>query len=207
MHWVLARSPALEPADAGYAGSIRQLEPTPENAAIGEKTLADLKAVGATVTDTEGMYGRRELVTADHRTRAASNLYQHLALENERAAYPRTNNDVNGEPLVGGKRHVMTFPKDVPLNEGGFWSVTAYVAQTKQFVPNREKRYRIAGRTAVRNLDGSVTIHFGGERGDAANWLPLPQGGREWYLLVRHYEGRPEVVDGVWPVPAVTPVD
>jgi hypothetical protein len=207
MRWVLDHSPALDPADSEYAAFIRQLEPTPENAAIGERTLTDLKAFGTTITDTKGMYGRRDRITVDHRTRAASNLYQHLALENERAAYPRVGTDADGRPLTGDGRYVMTFPRNVPLNEGGFWSVTVYDAGTKQFVPNEAKLYRVAGKVAVRDPDGGVTIRFGGERGEAANWLPLPARGRGWYLLVRLYEGGPEIVDGTWPIPAVTRTD
>ncbi len=37
----------------------------------------------------------------DHRTRSASDLYYHLTLENERAAYPKISTDADGRPLIG----------------------------------------------------------------------------------------------------------
>ena len=205
MQWVLDHSPALDPVDRKYADFIRKLKPTPENQAIGAKTLADLQGCAETIKETKGMYGRRDRITVDHRTRAASNLYTHLALEIERAAYPRLGVDTDGKPLVGDRQYTMTMPKDIPLNKGGFWSVTVYDNETKQFVPNDNKLYRIADKTAVRNADGGVTIHFGGRRGADKNWLPLPTNGHQWYVLIRLYEGNKEIVEGTWAVPKIVP--
>ena len=200
MHWVLEHSPALDPADKEIADFIRNLEPTPENAEIGKKTLAELLEYGNTLTSTIGMYGKRSRIKVDHRTRAASNRYQHLALENERAAYPKISTDADGKPLIGSKQYTFTMPKDKPVNDLGFWSLTVYETATKQFVPNDAKLYRILDETSVANGDSSVTIVLGGERGDAKNWLPLPKDGGEWYALLRLYEGKEDVVKGTWPV-------
>ena len=100
------------------------------------------------------MYGKRENITVDHRTRAASNLYQHLALENERAAYPKISEDADGNPLVGSKRYTFTMLAESPVTDLGFWSLTVYVTETKQFVPNDEKRYRISDSIGEPNADG-----------------------------------------------------
>ncbi len=201
MQWVIEHSPALDPADKEIADFIRNLQPTPENAEIGKKTMAGLLKYGNTLTSTMGMYGKRSQITVDHRTRAASNRYQHLALENERAAYPKISTDADGKPLIGSKQYTFSMPKDKPINDLGFWSLTVYETATKQFVPNDAKLYRILDETSVANGDGSVTIVLGGERGDAKNWLPLPKDGSEWYALLRLYEGKEDVVKGTWPVP------
>ena len=201
MHWVLEHSPALDAADKEIADFIRNLAPTPENEEIGKKTLAELLEYGNTLTSSMGMYGKRSLIEVDHRTRAASNRYQHLALENERAAYPKISTDADGETLVGSKQYTFTMPKENPVNDLGFWSLTVYETATKQFVPNDDKLYRIPDETAVANGDGSITIVLGGERSAAKNWLPLPEDGGEWYALLRLYEGKEDVVNGTWPVP------
>jgi hypothetical protein len=56
--------------------------------------------------------------------------------------------------------------------------------------------------TAVRNDDGSVTIHFGGDD-DRPNLLPIVEG---WNYTVRLYRPRPEILDGSWTFPAIEPV-
>ncbi|MDJ0798537.1 MAG: DUF1254 domain-containing protein [Calothrix sp. MO_167.B12] len=206
IQWILEHSPALDTVDKDIADFIQTLTPSPENQQIGETTRTELLDYGNTITDTKGMYGKRENITVDHRTRAASNLYQHLALENERAAYPKISTDDYGNTLVGSKGYTFTMPAESPVTDLGFWSLTVYVTETKQFVPNDEKRYRISDTIGVPNEDRTVTITIGGVEGEAKNWLPLTNDDKEWYALLRLYEGKPEVVDGTWLVPPIVKV-
>ncbi len=204
MQWILAHSPALDPADKEMADYINTLTPDDTNQQIAAQTHVELLKIGNNLPDTRGMYGKRENITVGQRTRAAANLYGHFALENERAAYPKMSKDSNGNDLIGSKRYTFTMPAESPVNPPhGFWSLTVYLLDTKQFVPNAEKLYRISDSTGVPNDDGTVTITLGGERGDAKNWLPLTNDNQKLYAMLRLYEGIPEVVDGTWEVPPI----
>ena len=51
--------------------------------------------------------------------------------------------------------------RDVPVD--GFWSISVYNADGF-FEPNDRSAYSVNNLTATPNADGSVTVHFGGER-------------------------------------------
>jgi hypothetical protein len=90
--------------------------------------------------------------------------------------------------------------KDVPVD--AFWSISVYNAQG-YFEPNKENAYSFNNITAKKGDDGSVTIQFGGAKGDAPNWLPITPG---WNYTVRLYRPRKEILDGVWKFPEPQPV-
>jgi len=74
-------------------------------------------------------------------------------------------------------------------------------------VANPLDRYSIGDRTAglEKDSDGGLTIHLQAEspgRGKDANWLPCPKAD-EWFLVLRMYRPRPEVIDAKWKCPAV----
>jgi hypothetical protein len=54
----------------------------------------------------------------------------------------------------------------------------------------------------ARDRDGSITIRFGGSS-DHPNYLPTMEG---WNYMVRLYRPPPEILNGTWIFPAVTPV-
>jgi hypothetical protein len=86
--------------------------------------------------------------------------------------------------------------RDVPVD--GFWSISAYNAEWF-FEPNDRNAYNV---TAVADDDGSVTVDFGGCEDDRPNCLPLTDG---WNYTVRMYRPRPEILDGSWTLPEITP--
>src|SRR5699024_9438997 len=80
-----------------------------------------------------------------------------------------------------------------------FWSVTVYDRATRGLVPNPLERYAV--NTLTEGLrprsDGSLLLHLDHEPGpEDADWLPIPQA--PFYLVLRAYLGRREVVDGTW---------
>ncbi len=85
-----------------------------------------------------------------------------------------------------------------------FWSVTLYDAETTAMYANPLERYSIGDRTEGLkfNDDGSLTLTIGhGEPVKKSNWLPAPE--RAFYLILRLYAAKPEVLAGKWTPPPV----
>jgi hypothetical protein len=70
------------------------------------------------------------------------------------------------------------------------------------FEKNSRNAYTVNNVTAQPNSDGSVTIHFGGDK-TAPNYLPIMPG---WNYTVRMYRPRQELLDGAWKFPEAQPV-
>ncbi len=110
----------------------------------------------------------------------------------------------NVEPGLPFGQYRLTV-RDVPVD--AFWSLSLYNADG-YFEPNEVGRYNVNSVTAVHDADGAITIHFGpidsGDvPGDVPNLLPIMEG---WNYLIRYYRPRPEILDGTWRFPTVTPV-
>jgi hypothetical protein len=140
----------------------------------------------------------------DYLTRAAISLRNIYPNAPDHAIYGSANRDLDGEPLTGKNRYELRFEagKFPPVN--WFWSVTLYDAETTAMVPNPLERYSIGDRTAGLKLDddGSLTLTIGhAEPEDKANWLPAPEGA--FYLIIRLYGAKPEVMAGQWTPPPV----
>ena len=95
--------------------------------------------------------------------------------------------------------HELTLA-NVPVD--GFWSVSVYNAKGF-FEPNARGLYSVNSVTATPNADGSVTVRFGDYPKDTPNVIPTPEG---WNILVRLYQPWPQVLDGTWQLPKLTPV-
>jgi hypothetical protein len=91
--------------------------------------------------------------------------------------------------------------KDVPVD--AVWSVSVYNARGF-FEPNDKDLYTVNSVTGERNADGSVTVRFvASAAGDTPpNAIVTPQG---WNYLIRLYRPRPEILNGRWTPPALTP--
>jgi hypothetical protein len=82
-----------------------------------------------------------------------------------------------------------------------------YSAETRIFAPNAIDRYSIGDRTAgtIYGSDGSIAIFLQADEPTApqerANWLPAPAG--PFYLLMRHYSPRAEILTGEWVPPPI----
>jgi hypothetical protein len=111
--------------------------------------------------------------------------------------------DGQGRPLDGSKGDYVLRFKPPPVN--AFWSVTLYDASTFALYPNGLHRYLINDRTPglKADRDGWMELHIQhlAPRG-AANWLPAPD--HPFYLVVRSYLPKPEMISGGWrPEPVV----
>ncbi|MFT5609666.1 MAG: hypothetical protein ACI9WC_001393 [Arenicella sp.] len=97
--------------------------------------------------------------------------------------------------LPSNKAYALTV-KEVPVDS--FWSLAMY-NKDGYFEENQYNSYGFSDRTAKKNTDGSVTLHFGGSS-DSVNYIPLTEG---WNYVVRLYRPRAEVLDGSWQFPKV----
>ena len=96
-----------------------------------------------------------------------------------------------------GTPHVLTV-KDVPVR--AFWSVIVYDANG--FIPENDLGiYSYNNVTAKPNVDGSITIHFGGDP-NQLNYLPIAAG---WNYAIRMYEPEEEILNGSWTFPKIVP--
>ena len=89
--------------------------------------------------------------------------------------------------------------KDVPVD--AFWSISLYNSKGF-FQENKYNAYSINNITGVKNKDGSMTIHFGGDP-KQSNYLPIVDG---WNYIVRLYRPRKEILNGKWKFPSAHPV-
>ncbi|WP_018906196.1 DUF1254 domain-containing protein [Variovorax paradoxus] len=150
----------------------------------------------------EGSFGE------DHLARALVALKYIGMLESREATYPMAWHDVAGEALTGQRRYTLRFaPGAMPPVEA-FWSLTMYDTRDYMLVDNPIDRYAIGDRTpGLRpDADGGLTLHIQHARpeGEAAqaNWLPAPEG--DFYLCLRAYVPRAELLDGHYLLPPLT---
>ena len=90
-----------------------------------------------------------------------------------------------------------------------FWSLTIYDGKSQLLVANPLKRY-LLNSTMLKlyryGADGSLTLYVqkaspGADK--VANWLPAPDG--PFYAVLRIYLPAPEVINGTWRKPPLTP--
>ncbi len=127
------------------------------------------------------------------------------ALATVEAAYPRCESDASGQRLHGSHGYGMRFaPGQLPPVHA-FWSITLYSASDYLLVANVIDRYAIGDRTPglVRDADGGLrlTIQHAAplDASERANWLPAPADG--FFLCLRAYLPKPELVDGRYELP------
>ncbi|WP_454710723.1 DUF1254 domain-containing protein [Cupriavidus nantongensis] len=132
----------------------------------------------------------------------------YLGGQGEREAmYPLRYTDSEGKPLSGANRYVVKLDSAPPVD--AFWSLTMYNADDKMLVPNELNRYKVGSDTQGLKVasDGSITIPIQANKPEgenAANWLPAPKGG--FYVILRMYQPKQEVLDNKWKLPQLTRV-
>lgn len=147
-----------------------------------------LKVLGATLTNSDGMFGARDEVNPVHYLIGSATGWG----GNPRSAAIY----VLGKPKdANGKKVETVTVKDVPVD--GFWSISVYNAKGF-FEKNSRDAYSINNLTAKPNSDGSVTVRFGGCKKDTSNCLPTMKG---WNYAARLYRPRSELISGQWTFP------
>ncbi|MCW2271506.1 MULTISPECIES: DUF1254 domain-containing protein [Pseudomonas] len=124
------------------------------------------------------------------------------------AMYPLRSLDDKGQQLTGAKRYALRFKSAPPVD--AFWSLTVYNAGDKMLVDNPIARYKLGSDTRGLkvNADGSFEVPVQVVRPDgpfAANWLPAPKG--PFYMILRLYQPKDEVLEGHYELPQVHVVE
>ncbi|MBD9638945.1 DUF1254 domain-containing protein [Ensifer sp. ENS07] len=122
------------------------------------------------------------------------------------AMYPLRSTDSKGEQLDGSKKYVIRFGKAPPVD--AFWSLTVYNAADKMLIENPIQRYKLGADTQGLkvNADGSFEVPLQASKPDgdnAANWLPAPAG--PFYIILRLYQPKDEVLSGNYDLPQIDP--
>jgi hypothetical protein len=145
-----------------------------------------------------GDYGTDYMTRA---TVAKAGLGANLAKD---AVYPFTDVDAEGKRLNGSNRYILHFDRDQLPPVNAFWSLTMY-DDHYFLVDNPINRYALSSWMQFKcNEDGSLDLYIQREspgKDLESNWLPAPRG--EFYLTMRLYWPKQEVLDGAWTPPPV----
>lgn len=116
-------------------------------------------------------------------------------------AYLGAYRDSKGRALDGSKTYRLVVPPNVPAKQ--FWSVTAYDADTRTLVRNKQQR---ADRSSLMkdlktSKDGSTEIWFAPNppKGKEGNWIPTVPG-RAWFTYLRLYGPLETYFNREWPL-------
>ncbi|WP_051370570.1 DUF1254 domain-containing protein [Streptomyces sp. 142MFCol3.1] len=145
----------------------------------------------------------------DFLKRAAEQSLVGIAINDpEEAVYLAAFTDGAGETLTTGRYELRFDAGSLPPVDA-FWSLTAY-DEDRNLIPNPIDRYSVGDRTRglARDDDGGLTLYLQPDSPGPeleSNWLPTPQQGI-WYVALRMYLPRPEVIDARWHCPPINRV-
>jgi hypothetical protein len=122
------------------------------------------------------------------------------------AYYPSVYKDADGKVLDGSTgKYTVTFPKGKTPPAGAFWSVTMYDAKKRLMVENSLNRYKIGSADKLKvDADGSTTLYIQADppgKDKESNWLPAPK--EPFYMLMRIYLPKIEILNGQYEIPGV----
>jgi hypothetical protein len=127
------------------------------------------------------------------------------------AYYPGVYADREGHPLDASKqKYMLRFEAENMPPVGAFWSTTMYDLEKRLMVANPINRYSIGDRTSGLQYgdDGSLEIYIQHQSPGSdkeSNWLPAPYA--PFYMLMRLYLPRIEILNGQYEIPAVQRVE
>jgi hypothetical protein len=122
------------------------------------------------------------------------------------AYYPSVFKDVDGKVLDGSTgKYTIKFQKGKTPPAGAFWSVTMYDAKKRLMVENSINRYKIGSADKLKaGADGSTTLYIQVDspgKDKESNWLPAPK--EPFYMLMRIYLPKIEILNGQYEIPSV----
>ncbi|QIA65075.1 DUF1254 domain-containing protein [Vibrio astriarenae] len=192
----------------GYPQGIEFTPQELDLIAAGEKQGLD-RIKNAGFDDSRDVLGTRDQMTqVPSYQHAYGTLMGQWGLPAEHTMYAGDFFDADGEPLDGSKYdYTVTFTAP-DINDGGFWSYTAYSAKTRLMESNQMNRHSRGDRTLKANPDGSYTIYMSSDtegQEDNPNFLPIPN--HAWYSILRMYTPGEEVRTDKWKATPFTKVE
>ena len=114
--------------------------------------------------------------------------------------------DADENKLDADGRYELHFDADDKPPADSFWSLALY-GNDMNLVANPADRYSIGDRTTGLEFDsdGGLTIYLQADspgEDKEANWLPSPSEG-EWFVVLRMYLPRSEVIEAKWECPPI----
>lgn len=126
----------------------------------------------------------------------------------EEAIYLKAQADNAGQPLSGANKYVIHFAAGNMPPVDAIWSLAMYNASDYMLVVNPIDRYSIGDRTQGLKYgpDGSLDIYIQHDApaGNGSNWLPSPGG--NFYLIMRLYQPKPQVLNGTYMIPPIVKI-
>jgi hypothetical protein len=201
---------------AGKTFDMKSLSPELQKAVQAGITDADhdldaiMKRISSEEISSAEMFGSREFLKNNYLHRFAGAKLGLYGNSGDEAIYLAYFVDATGAPADASKHsYSLTFPKGQLPPAHAFWSLTMYDGQTQLLVANPLKRYLLNSTTLKSyryGADGSLTLYVRKDSPGAdkvPNWLPAPDG--PFYAILRIYMPAPEVVNGTWKKPPLTP--
>jgi hypothetical protein len=152
------------------------------------------------------LFGTRAYLQNNYLYRFAGAVIGIYGLSKDEAVYPVYRGDARGEPLDASKhRYTLRFEPGKLPPANAFWSLTLYDLPASLLVANPLDRYLINSPMLPdlqRDADGGLTLYVQNEspgKDKESNWLPAPDG--RFWLAMRIYWPKPEVLDGTWKQP------
>jgi hypothetical protein len=154
------------------------------------------------------VFGTREFLQNNYMYRFVGDLLGIYGNSREEAQYPIYFTDEEGKPL-NASEHTYTLHfapgKLPPVN--GFWSATMYELPSMLLTANPLNRYLINSPMLPKlkkDADGGITLHIQNAspgKDKESNWLPAPKG--PFYVVLRVYWPKEEILNGSWKVPPI----
>ena len=151
------------------------------------------------------LFGTRDYLKNNYLYRMAGAVLGIYGNSREEAMYPAFFVDSAGQKLDGANRYRLRFaPGQLPPVDA-FWSLTLYELPSSLLAANPLNRYLLNSPMLPkfkRDGDGGLTLLIQNDSPGAeleANWLPAPKG--PFFLILRLYRPKEEVVSGAWKAP------
>ena len=176
--------------------------------ALAERT--NLKArIDAGEFSSGGMFGTREYLQNNYAYRMAAAVLGIYGNSNQEAVYPIYTTDAEGQLLNAATgRYALRFAPGQLPPVNAFWSLTMYELPSSLLSANPLNRYLLNSPMLpqfTRDADGGLTFliqHESPGRAKEANWLPAPNG--RFFMVLRLYWPKKEVLEGTWTAPLLT---
>lgn len=157
------------------------------------KVRSALSALGETLDDSRGMFGKKGEIDPVRHLIASATAW---GGNPEKDAFYQIVTPEHND----GRTHYRLEVGNVPV--GAFWSISVYNS-SGHFERNALEAYTLNNLTAKKAENGLIPVRFGGCTPEVANCLPIMPG---WNYLVRYYLPQKSILDGTWKLPAAQPL-